>query len=60
MDSYFEKLKKELYIKADKIVNSSVMFKALRAGEKFQIDIPKDFEEEFFKLIDKVNERLKI
>ena len=55
MDSYFEKLKKELYIKADKIVNSSVMFKALRAGEKFQIDIPKDFEEEFFKLIDKLN-----
>ncbi|WP_370773713.1 hypothetical protein [Clostridium sp.] len=35
MDSYFEKLKKELYIKADKIVNSSAMFKALRAGEKF-------------------------
>ena len=55
MESYFEKLKKELYIKADKIVNSSAMFKALRAGEKFDVDIPKDFEEEFFKLIDKVN-----
>ena len=55
MESYFEKLKKELYIKADKIVNSSAMFKVLRAGEKFDVDIPKDFEEEFFKLIDKVN-----
>ena len=55
MESYFEKLKNELYIKADKIVNSSAMFKALRASEKFEVDIPKDFEEEFFKLIDKVN-----
>ena len=55
MESYFEKLKKELYIKADKIVNGSAMFKALRTGEKFDVDIPKDFEEEFFKLIDKVN-----
>ena len=55
MESYFEKLKKELYIKADKIVNGSAMFKALRAGEKFDVDIPKDFEEEFFKFIDKVN-----
>ena len=31
------------------------MFKALRDGEKFDIDIAKEFEEEFFKLIDKVN-----
>ena len=30
MESYFEKLKKELYIKADKIVNGSAMFKELR------------------------------
>ena len=49
MESYFEKLK-ELYIKADKIVNGSAMFKALRTGEKFDVDIPKDFEEEFLNL----------
>lgn len=55
MESNFEKLKKELYNDANKIVSSAAMFKALRAKEKLQLDIPKDFEEEFFKLIDKVN-----
>ena len=49
MESYFEKLKKELYIKADKIVNGSAMFKALRTGEKFDVDIPKDFDFEQWK-----------
>ena len=55
MESNFEKLKKELYNNANKIVSSAAMFKALREKEKLQLDIPKDFEEEFFKLIDKVN-----
>ncbi len=55
MESNFEKLKKELYNNANKIVSSAAMFKALREKEKLQLDIPKDFEEGFFKLIDKVN-----
>lgn len=55
MESYFEIAKKELYKKAEEFINVSYMFKALRDGEKFDIDIAKEFEEEFFKLIDKVN-----
>ena len=31
------------------------MIKANHKGEKFEIDIPKDFKDEFFKLVDKVN-----
>lgn len=55
MESYFEIAKKELYKKAEEFINVSYMFKALRDGDKFDIDIAKEFEEEFFKLIDKVN-----
>lgn len=55
MESNFEKLKNELYIDAEKILNSSVMFKKLRLGEIFNLEVPKSFEVEFFKLIDKVN-----
>ena len=55
MESYFEVLKNELYNKAEKIIEPSQMFKALRAGDKFDVNITKEFENEFFKLIDKVN-----
>ena len=55
MESYFEISKNELYKKAEEIINVSYMFKALRDGEKFDVDISKDFEDKFFKLIDKVN-----
>ena len=55
MVSCFEKEKAELYKKSEEILNSSEMFKSLRAGEKFDVDIPKEFEQEFFKLVDKVN-----
>lgn len=55
MESYFEIVKKELYKKAEEFINVSYMFKALRDGEKFDVDISKEFEEGFFKLIDKVN-----
>ncbi|WP_297994995.1 VWA-like domain-containing protein [uncultured Clostridium sp.] len=55
MESNFEKLKNELYFDAEKIINSSVMFKKLRMGEKFDIEVEKSFEVVFFKLIDKVN-----
>lgn len=55
MESYFEVLKNELYNKAEKIIEPSQMFKALSAGDKFDVNITKEFENEFFKLIDKVN-----
>ena len=55
MESNFESIKSSLYKRAEKIVDASVMFKTLRAKEKLDVDIPKEFEEEFFKLVDKVN-----
>ena len=55
MESNFESIKNSLYKRAEKIVDASVMFKTLRDKEKLDVDIPKEFEEEFFKIIDKVN-----
>lgn len=55
MENYFEILKSELYGRTEKIIKPSQMYKALRAGDKVDVNIPKDFENEFFKLIDKVN-----
>ncbi|MGL5348309.1 MAG: vWA domain-containing protein [Peptostreptococcaceae bacterium] len=54
METYFTKQAKSLYIKAEDIINVYYMLKANHKDEKFEIDIPKDFEIEFFKLIDKV------
>ncbi|MGL5694635.1 MAG: VWA-like domain-containing protein, partial [Peptostreptococcaceae bacterium] len=45
METYFGKQAKDLYERATEIINQS----------NEEIDIPKDFKEEFFKLIDKVN-----
>ena len=55
MESYFDKQVKYLYDKASEIVNTYDMLKANHAGDKFDIDIPQDFKNEFFKLIDKVS-----
>lgn len=55
MENYFEKQTKYLYDKANDIVNSYTMLKANRAGEKLEIEIPQDFKDEFFNLVDKVN-----
>lgn len=55
MENYFDKQAKELYIKASEIINTHSMLKANRANEKFEVDIPKDFKDEFFSLVDKVN-----
>ena len=54
METYFTKQAKSLYSKAEDIINVYYMLKANHKDEKFEIDIPKDFEIEFFKLIDKV------
>lgn len=55
MENYFEKQTKYLYDKANYVVNSYTMLKANRAGEKLEIEIPQDFKDEFFNLVDKVN-----
>ncbi|MDU1538230.1 MAG: VWA-like domain-containing protein [Paeniclostridium sordellii] len=55
METYFDKQKRALYYKAEKIINTYAMLKANRKGEKFEIDIPQDFKNEFFGLVDKVN-----
>ena len=55
MESYFDKQAKYLYDKAEEIINVYSMLKANKKGEDFEIDIPQDFKDEFFKLVDKVN-----
>ncbi|MGX4601254.1 vWA domain-containing protein [Faecalimicrobium sp. JNUCC 81] len=55
MESYFDKKTKELYDKADKIIDTYAVLKANHKDEKFEIDIPQDFKNEFFSLVDKVN-----
>ncbi len=55
METYFEKQTKYLYDKTNEIINTYSILKANHAGERFEIDIPKDFKEEFFHLVDKVN-----
>lgn len=55
MGNYFEKQSSILYDKANEIINNVSMLKANRKGEKFNLDIPKDFKDEFFALVDKVS-----
>lgn len=55
MESYFDRKTKELYEKAEEIINTYAVTKANHKGEKFEIDIPKAYKDEFFKLVDKVN-----
>ena len=49
MESYFDKQKKELYKKAEKIIDNYAVLKANHKNEKFEIDIPKDFKNEYNK-----------
>ncbi|MCO1603748.1 vWA domain-containing protein [Desulfosporosinus nitroreducens] len=53
MDSFFDNQVKELYEKADIIINN--FLKAKRKDENSKVNIPKEFKEEFFSLVDKVN-----
>lgn len=55
MESYFDKQRMALYSKAEEVVNHYAVLKANHKGEKFEIDVPKEFKDEFFKLVDKVN-----
>lgn len=47
MESYFDKQAKYLYDKAEEIINTYAMLKSNKKGEKFEIDIPQDFKNEF-------------
>ena len=53
METYFETLVKGLYEKANKII-TIFLRENLQDGNS-KINIPKDFKEEFFSLVDKVN-----
>ncbi|GMA97241.1 VWA-like domain-containing protein [Pelosinus sp. IPA-1] len=53
METNFEILVKELYEKANKII--TIFIKENRRDSNAKITIPKDFTEEFFNLVDKVN-----
>ncbi|WP_378957036.1 VWA-like domain-containing protein [Pelosinus sp. sgz500959] len=53
METYFETLVKELYEKATKII--TIFLKENRNANPSKLTIPKDFKEEFFSLVDKVN-----
>ena len=55
MENYFDNQVKDLYEKAKEIINTTAMLKINHTGEKFEIDIPQDFEREFFSLVDKIN-----
>ncbi|MBQ9013307.1 MAG: hypothetical protein IJ094_07120 [Bacilli bacterium] len=55
MKTNFEIQKEELYKKAEEIIDTYALAKANHKDEKFEIDIPQSFKNEFFKLVDKVN-----
>lgn len=55
MESYFDKQKMALYSKAEEVVNHYAVMKANHKGENFEINVPKEFKDEFFRLVDKVN-----
>lgn len=55
MGNYFDEQVKVLYEKANEVINAVAMLKAHRNNEKFEIDVPQDFKNAFFTLVDKVN-----
>ncbi len=55
MQSYFDKQVKLLYEEANEIVHRALAFQANRGAEKFEIHVPKAFEEAFFRVVDQVN-----
>jgi len=55
MENYFDKQVKWLYDRTIELIDNVAILKANRANERFEIDIPQDFENEFFSIVDKVN-----
>ena len=55
MENYFDKEVKKLYEKANAVIDTLTLLKSKHKGKRFELDIPQDFKNEFFNLIDKVN-----
>ncbi|MGL5750507.1 MAG: vWA domain-containing protein [Paraclostridium sp.] len=55
MKSNFEIQREDLYKKAEQVIDTYALAKANHKNEKFEIDIPQSFKDEFFSLVDKVN-----
>jgi predicted metal-dependent peptidase len=55
METYFDKQVKELYEKANNIIDTLTLLRLKNKGEKLAVTIPQDFKNEFFSLVDKVN-----
>lgn len=55
MENHLDKQVKGLYEQALTIMSSTSMLKALRTHERVEVDVPQDFKESFFSLIDKVS-----
>ncbi|MGL6106976.1 vWA domain-containing protein [Romboutsia sp.] len=55
MEGNFNKQVRVLSEKAEEIVNVYATLKANHKGKEFEVDIPQDFKNEFFRLVDKVN-----
>jgi predicted metal-dependent peptidase len=55
METYFDKQARKLYEKANKVLDTLTLLKSKHKGEKFEVNIPQDFKNEFFSLVDKVN-----
>jgi predicted metal-dependent peptidase len=53
METYFDNQVKGLYEKANKFINT--FLKAKHIDDKSKLNIPEEFKEEFFSLVDKVN-----
>lgn len=55
MINAFENTRIRLYEKMTKLVNGGEMLRAKENGENFKVEITKDFEKEFYRLLDSVN-----
>lgn len=55
MESNFKKQVNSLYQKMDTFVKKIAVYKAIRGKADYEVQIPKDFKNEFFTLINKVN-----
>jgi predicted metal-dependent peptidase len=55
MENYFDKQVKWLYDRTIELIDTVSILKANRTNERFEIDIPQDFKNEFFSIVDKVN-----
>ncbi len=55
METYLNKEAKKLYEKSAEIINISQLVRANKKGESTEVEIPKNYEKEFFAFIDKVN-----